>query len=130
MIYSAVDWIATPHPPMAALTSGCGNGTTFCPGDPLLRGQLAVFLARGMILPSATVALNDVSPSDPLYPYIAAVVQNNVMLAPGGTFGPNQPVTRGELADALANSILYAMPKTGNLLQLTNCVPYPSFPCP
>lgn len=31
----------------SGITSGCGGGN-YCPGDPLTRGQMAVFLARGL----------------------------------------------------------------------------------
>lgn len=32
----------------AGITSGCGDGTTFCPMDDVTRGQAATFLARGL----------------------------------------------------------------------------------
>ena len=31
----------------SGITSGCGNGS-FCPDAPLTRGQMAVFLAKGL----------------------------------------------------------------------------------
>lgn len=32
----------------SGITAGCGDGTNFCPNDPLTRGQMAVFLARAL----------------------------------------------------------------------------------
>jgi hypothetical protein len=32
----------------SGITGGCGTGVNYCPGDPVTRGQMAVFLARGL----------------------------------------------------------------------------------
>ena len=32
----------------SGITTGCGTGANFCPGDPVTRGQMAVFLARAL----------------------------------------------------------------------------------
>ena len=32
----------------SGITGGCGTGTNYCPGDPVTRGQMAVFLARAL----------------------------------------------------------------------------------
>ena len=32
----------------SGITAGCGDGTNFCPGNPLTRGQMAVFLAKAL----------------------------------------------------------------------------------
>lgn len=36
------------------ITVGCGDGTMFCPDDPVTRGQIAVFVSRAFTLPAAT----------------------------------------------------------------------------
>ena len=37
----AIDWLAD-----AAVTTGCGDGSTFCPDDPVTRAQMASFMHR------------------------------------------------------------------------------------
>ena len=41
--YAAVEAVRA-----AGITSGCGDGTTFCPTDDVTRAQIATFLARGL----------------------------------------------------------------------------------
>jgi hypothetical protein len=48
-----------------AITSGC-TATTYCPNDPVTRGQMAIFILRGafnQLLPAGTAVLAQVSPS-------------------------------------------------------------------
>lgn len=39
--YNEIDWLA-----VNGVTKGCGDGTTFCPDDPVTRREMAVFLHR------------------------------------------------------------------------------------
>jgi hypothetical protein len=39
----------------AGITKGCGNTNTFCPNDPVTRGQMAAFLTRGLHYPRLPV---------------------------------------------------------------------------
>ena len=47
-------WYADDVAALAAsgITSGCGDGTAFCPGDDTTRAQMAAFLHRALALPS------------------------------------------------------------------------------
>ena len=52
-------------PKQVGITSSCGP-TTYCPGDPVTRGQMAVFLMRGalnQLLPAGTPVIVSVSPT-------------------------------------------------------------------
>lgn len=49
-----------------SITGGCGNGTTYCPNDPVTRGQMAIFIVRGafnLLLPAGTPVISSVTPS-------------------------------------------------------------------
>jgi hypothetical protein len=49
-----------------SITGGCGNGSTYCPNDPVTRGQMAIFIMRGgfnQLLPNGTPMLESASPS-------------------------------------------------------------------
>jgi hypothetical protein len=118
IFYRSIDWMAA-H----GVTLGCA-AALFCPTDPLSRRHLAAFMARAMNLSlNVPATVTDVSPSDPFYAYIQAVAYHDIVPSPNGIFDADRTVTRGELADALARSILHAMPPTGNPLQLSNTVP-------
>ena len=71
-------------------TAGCGDGTTFCPGDPTNRQQMAAFLLKslegsGYVPPSCvTPAFDDVPCTNPFAPWINELVARGVTAGCGG----------------------------------------------
>ena len=61
--YWAFRWIQRMK--VDAITSGCGQ-SDYCPGNPVTRGDMAIFLMRGafnQLLPSGTPALTQINPA-------------------------------------------------------------------
>ncbi|GLX66763.1 M20/M25/M40 family metallo-hydrolase [Paenibacillus glycanilyticus] len=78
----------------------------FHPNRQVTRAEFVAMLARGLGLldPTATVQFSDVQPGDWYYPYIASVVQWKLAKGNGnGTFNPNSPITREQMAVLAAN---------------------------
>ncbi|MEP7123708.1 MAG: S-layer homology domain-containing protein [Byssovorax sp.] len=80
-----------------------GNSrSNFRPGGTANRGTLAraLVLARGWLTsPNVAQHFSDVTPGDPLFPYVEAAVAHGVIGGYNdGTFRPNNPVTRGQMA--------------------------------
>ena len=87
------------------VTSGCGDGTTFCPTDPVKRQQMAVFLLKASspsgYAPPACVFpdFNDVPCDNPFAPWINELVARNITGGCGnGNYCPTNPATRGQMA--------------------------------
>jgi poly-gamma-glutamate synthesis protein (capsule biosynthesis protein) len=92
----------------AGITRGCGNDT-YCPDQPVLRGELAAFLVRALDLPASS---EDVFVDDD-----ASIFESDIQaLAAAGitrgcgndTFCPNQPVRRDQMASFLARALALA----------------------
>ncbi len=85
------------------ITSGCG-ATTYCPGDNITRGQMAVFVVRSVmggdgLTYSSTPYFTDVPASDPYFPWIQKMYELGITSGCGAnSFCPNDPVTRGQMA--------------------------------
>ncbi len=86
------------------ITGGCG-GTLFCPGDPVTRGQMAVFLlvgehGSGYAPPAcSTPAFNDVPCTSGLAPWINQLVTEGITAGCGnGNYCPGNPVTRAQMS--------------------------------
>jgi hypothetical protein len=100
----------TPHAPgigaveRAGIASGHVDGT-FRPGAAVTRGQMATFLQRAFDLPNAaTRSFRDVRGTHG--PAIGAVAARGVAGGyPDGTFRPDRPVTRGQMASFLARAL-------------------------
>jgi hypothetical protein len=48
------------------ITGGCGSGSTYCPDDPVTRGQMAIFIMRAafnQLLPAGTPVIAAISPA-------------------------------------------------------------------
>ena len=93
------------------LTRGCGDGTRFCPNDPVTRETMAVFLARALELrPSGPdgIVFSDVAADHPNSGDIYAIADRGITAGCGdGTrFCPDDPVTRGSMATLLARAFL------------------------
>lgn len=86
------------------ITSGCGGGN-FCPGDPVTRAQMAVFLLRGFngacfVPPPATgTVFADVPSNSFAAAFIEALAAAQVTGGcGGGNYCPGNPVTRDQMA--------------------------------
>lgn len=79
-----------------------GTGSLFFPDGAITRGALVTALGRlaGVDPAScATRSFTDITAEDPCAPYAEWAVQNNIITEKGnGAFGPDDPVTREELA--------------------------------
>jgi S-layer homology domain len=97
------------------VTGGCAAAPNYCPGDPALRKQMAVFVLRAKegpqyVPPPATGVFNDVPMSDPFAPWIEELFDRGVVAgcgAPGGpNFCPNDPVLRQQMPVFLLRTLL------------------------
>ncbi|MGH8923336.1 MAG: S-layer homology domain-containing protein, partial [Acidimicrobiia bacterium] len=90
------------------ITLGC-TSETFCPGDPVTRGEMAAFLARAQaLLPAPSGRFVDTADS----PYEWAI---SSLVAAGITQGcavdrycPDDPVTREQMASFLVRAFSFA----------------------
>ena len=102
-----IEWIAAQQ-----ITAGCG-GPFYCPGSPVTREQMAVFLLKaqlgsGYVPPPATGIFGDVPASDPFAPWIEDLAVRGIAAGcGGGNFCPDAPTTRGQMA-ALVNRTFFA----------------------
>jgi len=87
------------------VTGGCGNGTTYCPTDPVKRQQMAVLLLRTLegsaYAPPACVSatFGDVPCDSPFAPWIYDLVARAITGGcGGGNYCPVDPATRGQMA--------------------------------
>jgi S-layer homology domain len=87
---------------MWKITTGCGAGT-FCPGSPVSRGQMAVFIVRSVFgdqfpFPS-TAYFTDVPSTHPYFAYIQKLRQLGITQGCSATtFCPDASITRSEAA--------------------------------
>ncbi len=89
----------------ASVTAGCGvSPLVYCPGSPVTRAQMAVFLERGMrgaayVPPPAAGLFADVPASSPFAPWIEQLASDGVTAGcGGGNYCPHSPVTRAQMA--------------------------------
>ncbi len=87
------------------ITGGCGNGSTYCPADPVKRQQMAVLLLKtslgvGYTPPACmTPSFDDVPCDSPFAPWIYDLVARNITGGcGGGLYCPANPATRGQMA--------------------------------
>ena len=87
------------------VTAGCGNGSAYCPTDPVKRQQMAVLLLRTLGGPGytppacVTATFGDVPCDSPFAPWIYDLVARNVTGGCGsGNYCPANPATRGQMA--------------------------------
>lgn len=87
------------------ITGGCGTGI-FCPQSAVSRAQAAVFILRakhgaGYTPPPATGIFSDVSPTDPLRPWMEQMYQEGITGGCGTNplrYCPADPVTRAQMS--------------------------------
>jgi S-layer homology domain len=88
-----------------AITGGCGGGN-YCPNSSVTRAQMAVFLLRAKHGSSYTppdvgagTGFGDVAPGDFAAAWIKQLVAEGITAGCGaGTYCPNAPVTRAQMA--------------------------------
>lgn len=91
------------------MTTGCGGGN-FCPAGLVTRGQMAVFLLRGVhgrtfVPPDALGLFADVLPTALFARWIEALANEGTTLGCGGEdFCPDLAVTRGQMAAFLVRA--------------------------
>jgi subtilisin family serine protease len=92
------------------VTSGCGGGQ-YCPGSPVTRSQMSVFLLStwhgpGYVpVPCTTSAFSDVPSSSPFCPWIQEMANSGITAGcGGGNFCTESPNTRAQLAVFLATT--------------------------
>jgi hypothetical protein len=89
----------------AGISEGRGDGT-FGPDEPVTRGQMATFLTRALDLAPGAATFPDVDPENVHAPGISAVAEAGITSGfADGTFGPSNPVTRGQMATFLFNAL-------------------------
>jgi S-layer homology domain len=83
------------------ITSGCGAGA-YCPGSPVTREQMAVFLLKTLGVtpgPCATAPFADVPCTSPFAPWIQELVARGITAGcSAGTYCPTSPITRDQMA--------------------------------
>lgn len=97
--HDAIIWLAD-----NGITTGCG-GRRFCPNVPVNRGQLATFLAKSLGLPEPASLdhFRDVSAGHTHARGIAQIAERGIARgAADGTYGPDRPVTREQMATLLS----------------------------
>jgi len=118
------------------ITSGC-NATQYCPGDPVSRDQMGIFIAKGIagagvLVPAAgrvgaslyncspggSSLFSDVAPTDSFCKHVHLLAAQNVTLGcVAGQYCPSQTVTRDAMASFIAKAIV--APGGGNSVPLT-----------
>ncbi len=87
----------------AAITAGCGGGS-YCPGSPVTRAQMAVFLLKGehgssYLPPACTGLFADVPCPSPFADWIEQLSAEGITAGcGGGDYCPASPVTRQQMA--------------------------------
>ncbi|HJP72605.1 MAG TPA: S8 family serine peptidase [Candidatus Limnocylindria bacterium] len=95
-----INWLAT-----AGITNGCG-GERFCPGDPVLRDQMASFIARALGLPSSSTNWFSDDNGNQHEPNINRIADAGVTLGcGGGLYCPAAAVSREQMASFLARAM-------------------------
>lgn len=109
----AADWIEQLF--ADGITSGCGGGN-YCPGDPVTRAQMAIFLLRAkygaQYMPppvGQTTGFNDVGQNDFAAAWIKQLAIEGITTGcGGGNYCPNASVTRAQMAVFLVKT--FALP--------------------
>ena len=89
------------------VTKGCGDGTNFCPFDPVTRAQTAVFLTRAFDLPDGpNPGFSDVDQSYWASDHIAALADSGITrgCGDGSKFCPKSPTSRAQMAAFLSRA--------------------------
>jgi hypothetical protein len=90
------------------ITLGCGGGN-YCPGDPVLREQMAAFLIRAVGEPNPPVPIvqrfGDSPPANVFYRFIDRMAVRSITLGCSATlYCPTDPVNRQQMAAFLVRA--------------------------
>lgn len=89
----------------AGITTGCST-TSYCPAQPVTRGQIATFLDRALDLPDGTQAFVDVPADHPHAGGIAAAAAAGITAGCADTrYCPSEGLTRGQMATLLQRAL-------------------------
>lgn len=89
----------------AGITTGCGNGK-FCGGDPITRGQMAVFLSKGFELPATTTDYFSDDNGRFYEPHVNRVAKAGITTGCGGEkYCGEARVKRDQMASFLARAL-------------------------
>jgi hypothetical protein len=92
------------------VVAGCGAGPTYCPNNPVLRQQMAVFLLKTLLgasytPPACAGVFDDVPCSNPFAPWIEDLFGRSIAAGCGGNnFCPGTATTRGQMAPFLVKT--------------------------
>jgi hypothetical protein len=126
------------------VTSGCGDGTTYCPLQNNLRQEMSVFLLKASqgaayVPPDCTGLFQDVPcPATPEFPYSNFIedlstrgITSGCQVGPPALFCPDQNVTRAQMSVFLLKTLLggaYVPPDCTGLFADVPCPATPEFP--
>jgi hypothetical protein len=119
------------------VTGGCAGGN-YCPGNPVTRAQMAVFLLKAAngsdhVPPPCTGAIFDDVPctGGPFDPWIEELADLGITGGcGGGNYCPNNTVTRGQMAVFLLKTLegsLYDPPDCAGVFDDVECTPGTGF---
>ncbi len=87
------------------ITTGCGNGTTYCPTSQVTRDQMAVFIIRARYGSGTAFTYNptpvfaDVPTGDFAFKWVQRMAQDGITTGCAvNSYCPSSPVTRGDMA--------------------------------
>lgn len=111
-----VDYLFYPHIEAiydARITAGCSvSPAAYCPEDPVLRAQMAVFIQRALgnfsPNPSPSGMFTDVPANDPFRPFIEELYNDGITAGCQVNplmYCPNAPVTRAQMAVFLLRAV-------------------------
>src|SRR5207245_2201926 len=92
------------------VVAGCGAGPTYCPDNPVLRQQMAVFLLRTLlgssyVPPACAGIFTDVPCPGTFTDWIEDLFNRGIAAGcGGGNFCPTNPNTRGQMAPFLVKT--------------------------
>ena len=92
------------------VVAGCGAGPAYCPNNPVLRQQMAIFLLKTLLTsgytpPAAVGLFADVPVSNPFAPWIEDLYNRGIAAGcGGGNFCLTNSTTRGQMAPFLVKS--------------------------
>jgi poly-gamma-glutamate capsule biosynthesis protein CapA/YwtB (metallophosphatase superfamily) len=88
------------------ITKGCGTDDLYCPDDPVTRGQMAAFLVRALHIPPSNDDVFTDDDGSVFETNIQALAASGITQGCGdGSYCPERPVTRAELAAFLVRAL-------------------------
>ncbi len=110
------------------VTTGCGDGSGFCPEDPVTRAQMAAFLTRAFELPEGPAhGFNDIPEGAWYSDEVSALKASGITTGCDNNTGfcPQEPTTRAQMAVFLHRALNPVDPATTTTTTTTSTVPVP-----